>query len=296
MKTPLFRGAGVAIITPFKQDGSINFDKFAELVEQQIAAGTAAIIVCGTTGETSTLHTEEHQALVRFCVERTAHRIPVIAGCGSNHTDYAIEMGKFCASAGVDGLLMVTPYYNKCSQTGLARHMTSIVEAAGIPGILYNVPSRTGVSFTAETYELLSRHPLINGVKEASGNFDLMAETRHRCGDELCLWSGNDSQVVPTMALGGDGVISVVSNIAPAAMAKVCSLMLAGRTAEAAKAADRIHPLSRDLFLEVNPIPVKTAMNLMGMEVGGFRMPLCEMSPANAEKLAATLRSCGLLR
>lgn len=295
MKTPLFRGAAVAIVTPFLPSGEVNYDKFRELVEQQIAGGTAAIVVCGTTGETSTLHTDVHRKVVEKCVEYVDHRIPVIAGCGSNDTSYAVEMGKFCASAGVDGLLMVTPYYNKCTPTGLERHMLSIVEAAGIPGIVYNVPSRTGVSCKAESYEKLSRHPLINGVKEASGNIDLVAETIYRCGDELAVWSGNDSQTVPILAMGGQGVISVVSNVAPKVMADICELMFQGKTAEAAKLANFIYPVSRDLFIEVNPIPVKTAMNMMGMEVGGLRMPLCEMEPKNAEKLAATLKTCGLL-
>ncbi len=295
MKTPLFCGASVAIVTPFRADGSVNKEKFRELVEMQIAGGTAAITVCGTTGETSTLGDREHRELVETCVDAVAGRIPVIAGAGSNDTSYACRMAKDLASIGVDGLLLVTPYYNKCTQKGLELHMLSVVEASGLPAVLYNVPSRTGMSFKAETYRRLSAHPLINGVKEASGNFDLICETRCLCGDELNIWSGNDSETVPIMAMGGKGVISVVSNVAPRVMADVTALMLAGKTDEARALAEKIYPMSRDLFIETNPIPVKTAMNLMGLDVGPLRLPLCEMDPANEAKLRASMAACGLI-
>ncbi|MBR6556128.1 MAG: 4-hydroxy-tetrahydrodipicolinate synthase [Clostridia bacterium] len=295
MKTPIFCGASVAIVTPFDRDGSVNYAKLRELVEMQIEGGTAAITICGTTGESSTLTDEEHRRTISKCLEFVNGRIPVIAGTGSNDTEYAVDLSRFAAAEGTSALLLVTPYYNKCTQNGLKKHMLTIIEAAGIPSILYNVPSRTGVSFTADTYEALSAHPLVNGVKEASSNFDLICETMHRCGDNLNIWSGNDAETVAIMAMGGKGVISVVSNVAPKVMSSICALMNAGKTAEAAKLANSIYPMSRDLFIETNPIPAKTAMNLMGMEVGGLRMPLCEMAPANEEKLRASMAACGLL-
>ena len=295
MKTPLFTGSNVAIVTPMHEDGSINFEKLGELIEFQINGGTSAITICGTTGESATLKDDEHLAAIKYTVEKVAGRIPVIAGTGSNDTAHGMELSKEAASYGADGLLLVTPYYNKCTSKGLIRHYTQMVDAAGIPVILYNVPSRTGVSTTVSVYKELSRHPLVNGVKEASGSTDIVLRTMAACGDELNIWSGNDSQIVPFMAMGAKGVISVAANIVPGQVAEIASACLTGDYKKAAAMQVQYIDLIDTLFCEVNPIPVKTAMNLMGMDAGPLRMPLCEMDEGNLTRLKASLAALKLL-
>ena len=294
MKTPIFTGSSVAIVTPMHSDESVNYEKLAQLIEFQIAGGTSAITICGTTGESATLKDDEHLEAIRFTVEKAAGRVKVIAGTGSNETSHAIELSQEAASYGADGLLLVTPYYNKCSTKGLIRHYTMIADSVDIPCIVYNVPSRTGVSMSVPVYKELSRHPLINGVKEASGSTDIVLRTIAACGDDLNIWSGNDSQIVPYMAMGAKGVISVLANICPKETAQLAGACLAGDYQKAAEMQVRYMDLVDALFCEVNPIPVKTAMNLMGMEVGPLRMPLCEMEPANLERLKGSMAAMGI--
>lgn len=293
MKNPVFTGAGVAIITPFKSTGEVNYEEFGRIVDHQIANGTDAIIVCGTTGESSTLHDKEHREAIAWCCEYVNHRIPVVAGVGSNDTSYAIELTKFAKECGADGGLSVTPYYNKTSQRGLIAHYTAIADSCDLPIILYNVPSRTGVCFTAETLQTLSQHPNINGLKAASGNFSLLAAARALCGDELNIWSGNDDQIVPLMALGGKGVISVLSNVAPQQTHDLCQLCLENRYPEAAKMQFAFHNLIEALFCEVNPIPVKKAMEILGWNVGALRLPLVEPTPEHTELIRKELAAAG---
>ena len=295
MRDPIFTGACPAIVTPFDQSGAINYDRFAQLIDEQIAAGVDAICAVGTTGECSTLTLREHIAAVNFCVKYVNHRVKVIAGAGSNDTSAAVYLSQHAEDSGADALLHVTPYYNKCSQEGLIRHYEYIADRTELPIILYNVPSRTGVSFTAETYRVLSQNPKINGVKEASGNLGLITHTRYLCGDDFYIWSGNDDQVVPMMSLGAKGVISVVANIAPKLMVDITHRCLEGRFGEAARLQLDHMDLIDALFCEVNPIPVKAALNLMGKDVGGLRLPLCDISPANREVLRAAMVRTGLL-
>jgi 4-hydroxy-tetrahydrodipicolinate synthase len=295
MKTPVFTGACVAIVTPFTEN-AIDFPKLAELIEMQIAAGTDCICICGTTGEGATMTEDEHKEAIKFCCQQVNHRCKVLAGTGSNCTATALELSLFAEECGADALLVVTPYYNKTTQKGLIEHYTYLADRVHTPIICYNVPGRTGMTFAADTYAALSKHPMINGVKEASGNFDLVARTRMLCGDDFNIWSGEDGQVVPLMALGGKGVISVVANVAPELMVKMTHLCLEGNFAEAAKVQiEEVVPLSDALFMETNPIPVKTALNMMGKEVGILRMPLCSMTPAHEEQLRAALAKAGLL-
>ena len=293
MKNPIFTGAGVAVITPFHADGSVNYESFKKILDHQIENGTDAIIVCGTTGEASALRDKEHKEVLSFTCEYVNHRVPVVAGVGSNHTDYAVELTKFAASCGADGGLSVTPYYNKTSQRGLVAHFTEIADCSDLPIILYNVPSRTGVCFTADTLLELSKHPNINGLKAASGNFTLLAEVMSKCGDELNVWSGNDDQIVPLMALGGKGVISVLSNVAPRETHDLTQLCLENRYPEAAKLQLGLHNLIDALFCEVNPIPVKKAMALLGWDVGGLRMPLVDPSEEHTEFIRRELAAAG---
>ena len=295
MREPIFTGACPAIVTPFDQSGAINYDRFAQLIDEQIAAGVDAICAVGTTGECSTLTLREHIAAVNFCVKYVNHRVKVIAGAGSNDTSAAVYLSQHAEDSGADALLHVTPYYNKCSQEGLIRHYEYIADRTELPIILYNVPSRTGVSFTAETYRVLSRNPKINGVKEASGNLNLITHTRYLCGDDFYIWSGNDDQVVPMMSLGAKGVISVVANIDPKLMVDITHRCLESRFEEAARLQLEHMDLIDALFCEVNPIPVKAALNLMGKDVGGLRLPLCDISPANLEVLRAAMERTGLL-
>lgn len=289
MRTPVFTGSCVAIATPFDANGNINYDAFGRLIDAQIAGGVDAICVCGTTGESATMTIREHIAAVDYCVERVNHRVKVIAGAGSNDTSAAVYLSLHAQDSGADALLHVTPYYNKCSQTGLVKHYEYIADRVELPIILYNVPSRTGVSFTAESYKILSENPKINGVKEASGNFSLLAHTRFLCGDDFYIWSGNDDQVVPMMSLGAKGVISVASNIIPEVMVKMTHLCLENDFEAASKLQIQYMDLIDALFCEVNPIPVKAALNLMGMEAGTLRLPLCDISEKNLAVLRASM-------
>ena len=295
MKDILFTGSGVAIVTPFHA-GAVNFPAFGRLIDRQIDGGTDAIIVCGTTGEAATMTQKERMEAIAYCVDRVAGRVPVIAGTGANDTQVARENALAAERLGVDGLLIVTPYYNKASQTGLIQHYTYIADRVELPILLYNVPSRTGVSFTAETYQLLSQHPNINGVKEASGNFSLLSHTRALCGDDFHIWSGNDDQVVPMMSLGAKGVVSVAANLVPEVMVQMSHLCLEGRFREAAALQIEYTDLIDALFLEVNPIPIKTALNLAGYEVGSLRLPLCAMSDGHLETLRRAMESAHLLQ
>ena len=295
MRTPVFTGSCPALVTPFDQNGAINYNAFGKLIDAQIEAGVDAVCVCGTTGESATMSIREHIAAVEFCVKRVNHRVKVIAGAGSNDTSAAVYLSQHAQDSGADALLHVTPYYNKASQTGLIRHYEYIADRVDLPIILYNVPSRTGVSFTAETYRHLSQNPQFNGVKEASGNFSLLAHTRFLCGDDFYIWSGNDDQVVPMMALGAKGVISVASNLIPEVMVKMTKLCLDNDFEAASKLQIKYMDLIDALFLEVNPIPIKAALNLVGMEMGGLRLPLCEMSEKNLETLRSSMARMGLL-
>ena len=295
MRTPVFTGSCPALVTPFDQNGAINYDAFGKLIDAQIEAGVDAVCVCGTTGESATMSIREHIAAVEFCVKRVNHRVKVIAGAGSNDTSAAVYLSQHAQDSGADALLHVTPYYNKASQTGLIRHYEYIADRVDLPIILYNVPSRTGVSFTAETYRHLSQNPQFNGVKEASGNFSLLAHTRFLCGDDFYIWSGNDDQVVPMMALGAKGVISVASNLIPEVMVKMTKLCLDNDFEAASKLQIKYMDLIDALFLEVNPIPIKAALNLVGMEMGGLRLLLCEMSEKNLEALRSSMARMGLL-
>lgn len=292
----IFKGAGVAIVTPFKEDGSVNYDKFAELIEFQIAGGTDAIIVCGTTGESSTLTHEEHLDVIRFCVERVKGRIPVVAGTGSNCTETAVYLSTEAEKYGVDGLLLVTPYYNKATQNGLYAHYKKIADSVKLPIILYNVPSRTGCNIMPQTVaRLCTEVENIVGVKEASGNISQITKVKALAGDKVDLYSGNDDQIVPILSLGGVGVISVLSNVAPKQTHEICQKFFDGDVAGSAAGQLRAIDLCDALFCEVNPIPVKAALNLMGKAVGGTRMPLSEMEPANMERLKKAMQEYGIL-
>lgn len=293
MKNTIFTGAGVAIVTPFA-NGTINYEKLEELIEFQIINKTDAIIITGTTGEGSTLTDEEHKEAIRFAVLKVNKRVPVIAGTGSNHTDYSLELSQFAKDVGADALLQVTPYYNKTTQAGLIKHFTYIADRVDLPTILYNVPSRTGMTINPSTYLELSKHPNIIATKEASGNFSAIAETAALCGDNLHIYSGNDDQIVPILSLGGKGVISVLSNVLPSQTHNICSLFFEGKIKESLELQLKLLEFTNNLFIEVNPIPVKTAMNLLGYDVGELRMPLCEMSSKNLEILKVSMRKIGL--
>ncbi len=291
----IFTGAGVAIITPFKDNGEVNFEKLGELIEFQIANGTDAIIICGTTGEASTLSHEEHLECIKYTVEKTNKRIPVIAGTGSNCTETAIYLSTEAEKFGADGLLLVTPYYNKATQKGLKEHFTDIANAVKIPIILYNVPGRTGCNILPETVVSLAENVKnIAGIKEASGNISQVVKLMSLAGDKIDLYSGNDDQIVPLMSLGGKGVISVLSNIAPKETHDMAAKYLEGDTQGSLELQLKAHELVDQLFCEVNPIPVKKAMNLMGMEVGTLRRPLTEMEPAHAENLKRAMIEFGI--
>lgn len=294
MKKVIFRGAGVAIVTPFTADG-INFPEFGRLIDDQIAHGTDAIIVAGTTGEAATMNDAEHKEAIKFTVDRVKKRVPVIAGTGSNDTSYAIHLSQYAERAGADGLLLVTPYYNKCTQKGLVAHFQAIADSVNIPCILYDVPSRTGVSIKLTTYVELAKHPNIVAVKEANGDLSSILRLRHACGDELAVYSGNDDQIVPILSLGGQGVISVLSNVAPQATHDMCQLYFDGDVERARDLQIAYTDLIDALFSEVNPIPVKTAMRLIGWAAGPLRPPLSEMEPEHVEQLKSALRAHELL-
>lgn len=294
-KKRIFTGAGVAIVTPMNADGSVNYEAMGQLIEQQVQGGTDAIIVCGTTGESSTLTDEEHRRVIQFTVAQVNHRIPVVAGTGSNDTAYCLELSQEAQKMGVDGLLLVTPYYNKCSQKGLIRHYLTVADAVDLPMILYSVASRTGVNILPETLKELSKHPNIVAVKEASGSISQVAKIRHLCGDDLDVYSGNDDQIVPLLSLGGIGVISVLSNLMPKETHDICQLYFDGKVQESAALQLKLLDLINNLFADVNPIPVKEALNMMGFPAGPCRMPLCEMDDGPREKLRASMAAVGLL-
>lgn len=292
----IFKGAGVAIVTPFHEDGSINYEKFEQLVNEQIEGGTDAIIVCGTTGEASTLTHEEHLDLIRFCVEKVNGRVPVVAGTGSNCTRTAVYLSTEAEKYGADGLLLVTPYYNKATQKGLFEHFKKIADSVELPIILYNVPSRTGCNLQPETVvKLCTEVSNIVGIKEASGNIGQVARLMALADGKLDLYSGNDDQIVPLMSLGGKGVISVLSNVAPKQTHDICAKFFEGDVEGSCKEQLRAIELCDALFCEVNPIPVKTALKLMGKDTGTLRRPLCEMEEANLEKLRTAMKNYGIL-
>lgn len=292
----IFKGAGVAIVTPMKEDLTMNYDKLDEILEEQIAEGTDAIIICGTTGESATMTEAEHSEAIRFTIERVNHRIPVIAGTGSNCTRTAIELSKEAEKDGADGLLLVTPYYNKATQNGLIAHYTQICNAVKIPAILYNVPSRTGCSIQPQTLaHLVKNVDNIVGVKEASGNIGAVAQIMHLCDGHIDLYSGNDDQVVPLLSLGGIGVISVLSNVAPRYVHDMVFKYLNGDIEGSRKMQLDALPMCDALFCEVNPIPVKAAMNMMGKEVGPLRAPLTEIEPAHTKLLEKAMKDFGIL-
>jgi 4-hydroxy-tetrahydrodipicolinate synthase len=295
LKKTVFTGSGVAIVTPMNDDFSINYNKLGELIDWHVASGTDSIVICGTTGESTTMTDEEHVECIRYTVERGNGRIPVVAGAGSNDTAYAIWLSKESKQAGADALLHVTPYYNKTSQRGLVRHFSDIADATDLPVILYNVPSRTGMDIQPATYFELSKHPNIVATKEANGNITSTVRTMHLCGDELAFYSGEDELVVPMLSLGGKGVISVLANVMPKETHELYALFASGKTAEAGKLQYRLSGLIAALFSDVNPIPVKEAMNLMGKNVGPLRMPLIEMTDAGRNALAAEMKKVGLL-
>lgn len=296
MKNRIFTGAGVAIVTPMNEDGSVNFEKLGEIIDFQIENHTDAIIICGTTGESATLSDVEHRDVIKYAVEHTAKRIPVIAGTGSNDTAYCIELSKEAEALGADGLLLVTPYYNKTSQRGLVRHYQLVAESVSLPIIVYSVASRTGVNITPETCVELAKIPNIVAIKEASGNISQVAHIKRLCGDELDIYSGNDDQIVPILSLGGAGVISVLSNVMPKETHDICQLFLDGKVEESRQLQFKLLDLCNALFMDVNPIPVKEAMNQMGMNVGECRLPLYRMTDANIEKMRAVLTKTGLIK
>lgn len=292
----IFKGAGVAIVTPMYDNGEVNYDKLGELLEEQISGGTDAIIICGTTGESSTLSYEEHLDVIRYAINKVAKRIPVIAGTGSNCTQTAVYLSQEAEKAGADALLLVTPYYNKATQKGLKLHYTEIANSVSLPIILYNVPGRTGCNILPETLaDLVTNVKNIVGVKEASGNISQAAKIMSLIGDKVELYSGNDDQIVPIMSLGGCGVISVLSNVAPRQTHDIVESYLEGDVKKSCELQLKAIDLVDALFCEVNPIPVKTALNLMGKEVGPMRGPLCEMEEHNVARLKKAMEDYGLL-
>lgn len=292
----LFEGAGVALVTPFKENGEVNYEKLEEIVEEQIAGGTDAIIACGTTGEASTMTHEEHLEVIEYICRVTKKRIPVVAGTGSNCTETAVYLSAEAEKRGADGLLLVSPYYNKATQKGLMAHFTAVADAVKIPVILYNIPGRTGVTIKPETIAALCKDvDNIVGVKEASGNFSAIATLMSLSDGKVDLYSGNDDQIVPLLSLGGKGVISVLSNVAPRQTHDICASYFAGNVKTSASLQLKAIPLITELFSEVNPIPVKAAMNMMGKGVGPLRMPLTEMEPQNQEKLKRAMADYGIL-
>ena len=293
MKDPVFTGSSTAIVTPFL-NGNVDYTSLAGIIDMQMIAGTAALTVCGTTGESSSMGDYERTDVLRFCRKRCPSA-KLIAGAGSNSTSHALELSLAAQDAGADALLLVTPYYNKATQAGLIKHYEYIADRVSIPIILYNVPSRTGVSFTAETYGVLSRHPMINAVKEASGDMNLTKSAMALCGDELNIYTGNDENTVPMMALGAKGVISVAANIIPDVMRCMTQLCLQSRFDEASSLQIRYNDLIRALFLEVNPIPVKTAMSMMGICSDEMRLPMCAMGEINRARLAEIMQKHGMI-
>jgi len=292
-KKTLFTGAGTALITPFTEDG-VNFESLGKIIDFQIENNVDALIICGTTGEAATMPDKEHLSVIEYAVKKVAGRIPVIAGTGSNDTAHCVELSKESQRLGADGLLIATPYYNKCTQKGLMMHFDKVMEKTNLPIILYNIPGRTGMQFKIETIKELATDDRIVGVKEASGSLEYMTELMHAC-PELDVYSGNDDMVLPLLSLGGKGVISVLSNIAPQETHDLCQKFFDGDVAGSRKLQMDYLDLIHALFCEVNPIPVKTAMNLMGFEAGKLRLPLCEMDEANLARLTAAMKERGLI-
>lgn len=296
MKKRIFTGAATALITPMYEDGSVNFDRLSSLVDEQIKGGIDALVICGTTGEKSTLNYDEHVKVIETAAKAINGRVPLIAGTGSNDTVYSVGLCADAEKAGADAFLMVSPYYNKTSQHGLVAHYNYIADRVNKPIILYNVPSRTGVAIKPETYKELSKHPNIVAVKEANGDIASVAKTRYLCGDELDIYSGNDDQTVPIMSLGGIGVISVMSNFLPEVMHRMCTEYLNGNTDEAVRLQIKYTGLMNALFSDVNPTPVKAAMNILGMGAGPCRLPLYPMEEKSLENLKNMLKECGCLK
>ena len=295
MKQPVFTGSCTALATPFTDSNAIDYPALHRLLDFQLENGTDAVVVCGTTGEASAMSYVERMRVIETVVRHVDGRIPVIAGTGSNNTESAITLSRDAALAGVDALLVVTPFYNKATQKGLIRHYTAIADAAVKPVILYHVPSRTGVKCTAETYAALAKHPNIVGVKEAGGDLALVQKTRELCPEDFCIWSGNDDETAPMMLFGGKGVISVAANIVPREMHELTAACLNGDFTAAGRMQLKLRKLCEALFWEVNPIPVKTALAMMGYCQESFRLPMCEMEPENREKLKGALKEYGLL-
>ena len=295
MKKRVFTGAATALITPMNEDGSVNFNRLSSLVDEQIKGGIDALVICGTTGEKSTLGYDEHIRVIETAAKANGGRVPLIAGTGSNDTVYSVGLCADAEKAGADAFLMVTPYYNKTSQRGLVAHYNYIADRVNKPIILYNVPSRTGVAIKPETYKELSKHPNIVAVKEANGDLSSVAKARYLCGDNLDIYSGNDDQTVPIMSLGGIGVISVMSNLLPQVMHEICAEYLNGNTDKAAELQIKYTGLMNALFSDVNPIPVKAAMNLLGLNAGPCRLPLYPMEEKALENLKYKLQECGCL-
>lgn len=295
MKKAPFLGSGVAIVTPMSPDGSVNYDMLGRLIEFQIENGTDAIIACGTTGESATLTHEEHCAVLEYVIKTVNHRIPVIAGTGSNDTAYAVELAAEAKRYGADAQLSVTPYYNKTSQAGLIQHFTHIADQTDLPIILYNVPSRTGCGIQPATYLELSKHPNIVAVKEANGDISSVAHTAALCGDNLHIYSGNDDQTLPILSLGGKGIISVMANICPGVMHQICQTFFDGNFIKSRQISLEYLDLMNALFVDVNPIPVKEAVRLVGFESGECRLPLVAMNDANREKLVSAMKNHGLI-
>lgn len=293
VKVPVFKGSCTAIVTPFNEHG-VDYERLKKNLEFQYENGTSAIVVCGTTGENATHTPNEHDELVRVTVRTVNGRMKVIAGIGSNNTENALRAAENAKYSGADAVLMVTPYYNKTTQKGLIEHFSYVADRVDIPMILYNVPSRTGIGITADTCKVLSQHPNINGIKEASGDISLAAKIRSLCGDDLYIWSGNDDCTIPLMSLGALGVISVASNIVPGAVAKLCALCLEGSYAKATELYAKYASLFSALFIETNPIPVKAAMKMMGMDSGILRLPLTEISQESFETLLKAMRDAGI--
>ena len=294
MKKPIFTGANVAIVTPMTETG-VNYPEFRRFIDNQIARGIDSITICGTTGEGSTLTDKEHKEAIQFCIDHVNGRVPVIAGTGSNDTRYAIELGKFASQAGADGLLTVTPYYNKTTQQGLIKHFYALADATPTPIVVYNVPSRTGCSLAASTVAYLAKNAeYVTAIKEASGDISHAADIMHACDGAIDLYSGNDDQIVPILSLGGKGVISVLSNVAPKETHDIVALFMEGKVKESCELQLKALPLVHALFSEVNPIPVKAALNLMGKEVGPLRLPLTEMEAAHQAVLAEEMRKFGI--
>ena len=294
MKKLVFKGAAVAIATPFTETG-INYEELKKLIEFHIANHTDAIVIAGTSGEASTMSDDEHKEVIKFTAEQVNGRVPVIAGTGSNDTAYAVQLSQFAEKAGIDAVLSVTPYYNKCTQNGLIKHFTQIADSINIPIILYNVPSRTGVNIKPETYAELAKHPRIAAVKEANGDISSILKTRALCGDSLAVYSGNDDQIIPILSLGGQGVISVLSNVAPKITHDMCELYFNGSVSEAAQLQIDYEDLISALFAEVNPIPVKAALRIMGYNMGNMRMPLTELEPAHSAKLKELMKKHNII-